>query len=99
MQVERASELAPTPLLKIQVLTWLCRLCLSCSHAADGCDFVVRAYSLANVPLDLWKSASKDTKFISSFVLVPPKAPVSDTDRIYIALSVITTIMGPTVYS
>lgn len=98
-QIERASEMAPTPLLKIQVLTWLCRLCLACSHAADGCDYVLRAYALANVPSDLWKSASKDAQLIRSYVSSAPVMAINDKDRTYIALSVITTIMGPTVYA
>jgi hypothetical protein len=60
---------------------------------------VVKAYALGNVPTDLWRSFSKDTSHIARYVSVAPVAPISDDDRIYIALSVITTIMGPTVYS
>jgi hypothetical protein len=98
-QVENAIELATTTLAKIQVLTWLCRLGLSCGRAADGCTWLVQAFSLAGISVDLAKTVPSDRETIAKYLLAPRIAATSDSDRVFIALSIMISVMGPTIYT
>jgi hypothetical protein len=90
---------ANSALSKIQVLTWLCRLSLACSRAGIACAYVEKAYSLAGVSTEIRHEFCTNPSIISGYVNRPRVKPHSVSDHIHIALTVITTVMGPTIYA
>ena len=97
-QIEIASDLAPSVLLKIQVLTWLCRLYLAAERGSEACALVVKAYALAGVEMDLAKSTPQDCAIVNEFADVPRIAAVTEYDKVAIALIILFTVMGPSIY-
>jgi hypothetical protein len=93
-----ASGLAPTVLQKVQALTWLCRLYLAAERGSEACELVVRAYALAGVTMDLGKSAPEDCAVVHEYANMPRVPVVTEFDRVSIALTILFTVMGPTIY-
>jgi hypothetical protein len=98
LQIQLAVDLAPTVLYKIQVLTWLCRLYLAGERGPEGLPLVVEAYALAGVTLDLSKAAPQDRAVVNEFAARPRVPVVTEYDRVCVALTILFTVMGPTIY-
>jgi hypothetical protein len=59
---------------------------------------VVKAYALAGVEMDLAKSAPQDCAVVDEFADVPRIPAVTEYDKVAIALIILFTVMGPTIY-
>lgn len=98
IKVRIAVDLAPTILYKIQVLTWLCRLYLAAERGPEGLPLVVEAYALGGVTFDLGKTALQDRAVVQGYARRPSAPVVTEYDRVCIALTILFTVMGPTIY-
>lgn len=58
----------------------------------------MKAYSLAGIEMDLARSAPQDCAIVDEYADVRRSPAVTEYDKVAIALIILFTVMGPTIY-